>query len=268
MAVLAKRMRIGSAALCVAGMATFAVFFHPTAVQARPDLVRPPRDPRPTPPSRPTRQPRATRQPGPHDIPSPTDTPTSTPQDQPTPAATPTATATAAIAPTQTPPIGPQSCPGVPVTCPQRPACVTGNRLGQLYYRLPVPDPIVTTRVSEMRLNANSNGIDPIHETGSFALVDKDNVTVLQMPRLDFVSDGNGGWIARNEHGWVSLVPKSAGSGYYFQLQYNDPNFPPGYFSVVYQMCLSIGDDGVYEQIVCQPHARDAFLCHSNGPTF
>ena len=99
-------------------------------------------------------------------------------------------------------------------------------------------------------------------------MVDQFGQTVMQMPELDFVSDGSGGWIARNQHGYVSLVPKSAGAGYYFQFQYNDPNFPPGYFSVTYQMCLSIGDDGVYEQIVCQPHARDAFLCHSNGPTF
>jgi hypothetical protein len=119
-----------------------------------------------------------------------------------------------------------------------------------------------------MRLNAHSNGIDPDHEIGSFALVDKDNITVLQMPRLDFRPDGGSGWIAENEHGFITLLPKSSGDGYYFQLQYNDPSFPPGYFSVIYQMCLSIGDDGVYEQIVCQPKSRDGFLCHNNGPTY
>jgi hypothetical protein len=36
----------------------------------------------------------------------------------------------------------------------------------------------------------------------------------------------------------------------------------------VYQVCLSIGDDGIYEQIVCQPKSQDGFLCHNNGPTY
>lgn len=231
--------------------------------QLHPSLVRPTRAPRQPPQARPTRRPRPTRQPGPHD-PGPVE-PSATPtQVGEPPASTPTATATATAAST---PIGPQSCPGVPVTCPAAPACKTGNKIGQLYYKYPSSEPIVSTKVGEFRLNPASNGIDPDHETGSFAMVDKDNNVVLAMPELHFVANGSG-WIAENEHGWVTITPKGTGEGYNFQLQYNDPNFPPGYFSVIYQMCLSIGDDGINEQIVCQPKARDAFLCHNNGPTF
>lgn len=227
---------------------------------------RPTRIPRATRIPRPTRVPRPTRAPRPGGVTVPTSTavPTATPPGAPSAVATATATATAIA---NVPPDGSQSCPGVPVTCPVPPACRTGNKIGQLYYKHPLPDPIITTKVGEMRLNRASNGFDPVREGGSFALLDKDNQLVAHMPNLTFRANGNG-WIAEHELGWVTISPAPSQNGYYFQLQYNAPNFPPGYFSVVFQMCLSIGDDGIYEQIVCQPKARDAFLCHNNGPTW
>jgi hypothetical protein len=165
-------------------------------------------------------------------------------------------------------PTGPQSCPGIPVTCPIPPACQTGNKIGQLYYKHPLPAPDITTKVGEFQLNPSSNGINPDFESGSFSLADKDNKIIALMPSLTFRPDGTG-WIAENERGWVKVSPvRGKDRRYNFQIQYNNVNLPPGYFSVVYQMCLSIGDDGIYEQIVCQPKSRDAFLCHNNGPTF
>lgn len=232
-------------------------FFVVGAVEAQSKVQRPPR---PTPKPRPTRVPRPTRPPGPRQtvfIP-PSATPT---QMLPTNQATPTPTATPSIG------LGPQDCPGVPVTCPRPPACPTGNKLGQLYYKYPSAAPVITTKPSEIRLHRRSNGIFPDSETGSFSLTDKDGVVVVQMPRLEFRRDGNG-WLAETADGWVRLAPKEVGPGYTFQVQFNNPNFPPGYFSVVYQMCFSVGDDGVDEQIVCQPKPRDGFLCHNNGPTF
>lgn len=237
----------------------------------RPTIVRPQkpeRQPRPTRPPRPTRIPRPTRTPRGAVPPTATNTaviapatptPVVTPGD-PTPNATATATATTA-------PVGPQSCPGIPVTCPAQPACRTGNKIGQLYYKHPVDLPIFTNKVGEFRLNPVSNGIHPAVEPGSFSLVDKDDQIVALMTDLQWVADGNG-WRAENADGWVKIWPSHAERGYFFQVQYNTPNLPPGYFSVVFQMCLNIGDDGVHEQIVCQPKARDAWLCHNNGPTF
>lgn len=229
--------------------------------------VRPTRIPRATRMPRPTRIPRPTRAAGPRGgTGDPTATAVPTATTQPPPPAGATATATATAVPND-PPSGPQSCPGVPVTCPAPPACRTGNKIGQLYYKHPLPDPILTTKIGELRLNRASNGFDPVSEGGSFALLDKDNQLVAHMPNLTFRANGSG-WIAEHELGWVTLSPAPAENGYYFQLQYNTPDFPPGYFSVVFQMCLSIGDDGIYEQIVCQPKARGAFLCHNNGPTW
>lgn len=229
-------------------------FIGTTRVQAQ---VRPPR---PTRRPRPTRIPRPTRPPGPHRTifvpPTPTP-PVGNPGEAPT--STPTVTAS--------PVVGPQSCPGIPVTCPQPPACPTGNKIGQLYYKYPVAAPVIVTKPSEIRLHRASNGIFPDTEIGSFSLTDKDGVVVVQMPRLEFRREGNG-WRAETPEGWVMLSPKEVGPGYIFQLQFNNPDFPPGYFSVVYQMCFSVGDDGVYEQIVCQPKPRGGFLCHNNGPTF
>jgi hypothetical protein len=163
--------------------------------------------------------------------------------------------------------VGNQECPGIPVTCPQPPACPTGNKLGQLYYNYPASAPVITTKPSEIRLHRRSNGIFPDTETGSFSLTDQYGNVVVRMPRLEFRRDGNG-WIAETPDGWVRLAPKEVGPGYTFQVQFNNPSFPPGYFSVVYQMCFNVGDDGVDEQIVCQPKPRDGFLCHNNGPTF
>jgi|GEM_PF-1637401 len=230
------------------------------SAQAQTRVQRPPR---PTPKPRPTRvprPPRPSRPPGPRQTivvpPSPTPT-ISLPGIGGTP--TPTATPTTIV--------GNQGCPGIPVTCPQRPACPTGNRIGQLYYKYPSSAPVITTKPSEMRLDRRSNGIFPDTEIGSLSLTDKDGIVVVRMPRLEFRRDGDG-WIAETPEGWVRLAPKKVGPGYTFQFQYNTPNFPPGYFSVVYQLCFSIGDDGVDEQIVCQPKARDGFLCHNNGPTF
>lgn len=229
-------------------------FTGTTEVQAQ---VR--RPTRPTPRPRPTRIPRPTRPPGPRQtIVAP---PSATPTGFPGGAVTPTPTATPTVV------IGPQTCPGVPVTCPQPPACPTGNKIGQLYYKYPAAAPIISTKPSEFRLHRRSNGIFPDTEVGSVSLTDKDGVVVVHMPRLEFRRDGNG-WRGETPDGWVTLAPKEVGPGYTFQLQFNNPNFPPGYFSVVYQMCFSIGDDGVYEQIVCQPKPRDGFLCHNNGPTF
>jgi hypothetical protein len=235
----------------------------------RPTIVRPQkpeRQPPPTRPPRPTRVPRPTRTPRGYVEPTPTNTtvvvpPTPTPVTTPGQVA-PTATATATAAP-----VGPQSCPGIPVPCPAQPACRTGNKIGQLYYKHPVAAPIITNKVGEFRLNPVSNGIHPGVERGSFSLVDKDDQVVALMTDLEWVPDGTG-WRAENADGWVKVWPSPAERGYFFQVQYNTPNFPPGYFSVVFQMCLNIGDDGVHEQIVCQPKARDAWLCHNNGPTF
>lgn len=136
-----------------------------------------------------------------------------------------------------------------------------------MYYRYPGPASVITSKPGEFRLNRLSNGIDPSTETGSFSLTDENGVVVVHMPHLVFRPDGTG-WIAETGDGWVRVAPKKVGPGYVFQYQYNTPQFPPGYFSVVYQMCLSIGDDGIDEQIVCQQKPRDGFLCHNNGPTF
>lgn len=243
------------------GVVLLGGWLETVAAQAQPtrQVVRPPR---PTPKPRPTRIPRPTRPPGPRQtvLPPATATPTfAANPSNPVPTATATATPTAVL--------GPQSCPGVPVTCPQPPACKTGNKIGQMYYKYPASVPIITNKPGEMRLNRNSNGIDPDRETGSFSLTDKDGIVVAQMPNLVFQRQGSG-WIAETPDGWVRIAPKEVGPGYVFQFQYNTPQFPPGYFSVVYQLCLSIGDDGIDEQIVCQPKARDGFLCHNNGPTF
>ena len=218
----------------------------------RPTIVRPQR---PLPKPRPTRVPRPTRPPRPGTVPDATPTATQTIR--------PTATATATVGI----PTGPQSCPGVPVTCPQVPACRTGNRIGQVYYKYPASTEIITNRIGEMRLNRRSNGIDPDTEIGSFSMVDKDNQVVAQMTNLRFVRSGKG-WRADHDDGWVTIAPGTRAGGYNFQFQFNKPTFPPGYFSVIFQLCLSIGDDGIDEQIVCQPKARDGFLCHNNGPTF
>ncbi len=258
-----KMVRSGMAALVLLGGFTpvAAILASAQPVEAQSKVQRPPR---PTPKPRPTRVPRPTRPPGPRQtiVVPPTATPTfalPTGQATPMPTATPSATATAVL--------GAQGCPGIPVTCPRPPACRTGNRLGQLYYKYPSAAPVITTKPSEMRLDRRSNGIFPDSELGSFSLTDQDGVVVVQMPRLEFRRDGNG-WIAETPEGWVRLAPKEIGPGYTFQLQFNNPNFPPGYFSVVYQMCFSVGDDGVDEQIVCQQKPRDGFLCHNNGPTF
>ncbi len=232
-----------------------------TEAQSQPTrrVVRPPR---PTPKPRPTRIPRPTRPPGPRQTILPPATPTPT-FSTGAPGGVPTATATA----TPTAVIGAQGCPGVPVTCPQPPACRTGNKIGQVYYNYPASIPIITNKPGEFRLDRRSNGIDPDTEIGSFSLTDKDGIVVARMTDLVFRRDG-AGWIAEAPEGWVRVRPKEVGPGYIFQFQYNTPQFPPGYFSVVFQMCLSIGDDGIDEQIVCQPKPRDGFLCHNNGPTF
>lgn len=257
------RWRIGSAFLIgvVALLGFDGPFLASDVALAQDSPRRVVRPPRPTPKPRATRVPRPTRPPGPRQTVLPIATPT--PTFPLPPGGVPTATATA----TATPVIGPQSCPGVPVTCPQPPACPTGNKIGQMYYKYPSSAPIITSKPGEFRLNRMSNGIDPDRETGSFSLTDKDGIVVVHMPHLVFRRDG-GGWIAETSDGWVRVAPKEVGPGYVFQYQYNTPQFPPGYFSVVYQMCLSIGDDGIDEQIVCQPKARDGFLCHNNGPTF
>ncbi len=176
-------------------------------------------------------------------------------------APTRTATATPTTAPTDS---GPQSCPGVPVTCPAHPACKTGNRLGKLYFAYPGTDRVVSAS-GYLRLNQNSNGIHPSSEPASLALVDMDSKTVISLPNLHFEPSGDG-WVADTGDAIVTLTPSSR--GYTFTLRIDNPMFPPGYFSVFYQMCLSIGDDGIDEQIVCQQKPNDGFLCHSNGPTF
>ncbi|GBD27100.1 hypothetical protein HRbin30_02444 [bacterium HR30] len=247
-----------AAAVIIGGLPTAAgIFSSIGAAEAQSKVQRPPR---PTPKARPTRVPRPTRPPGPRQtiVIPPTATPTP---------ALPIGWGTPTPTPTSSPVVGAQDCPGVPVTCPRPPACPTGNKLGQLYYKYPVAAPVITTKPSEMRLHRRSNGIYPDTELGSFSLTDKDGVVVVQMPRLEFRRDGNG-WLAETPDGWVRLAPKEVGPGYTFQVQFNNPPFPPGYFSVVYQMCFSVGDDGVDEQIVCQPKPRDGFLCHNNGPTF
>lgn len=234
-------------------------------------VVRQPRPPRPTAKPRPTRIPRPTRPNFRHTpVPLATRTPTAVPTRVGATATptqviwAPTATATA----TATPVLAAGVCPGgQPVTCPAPAACKTGNKLGQVYYAYPVSAPIITSKESEIRLHRRSNGIDPEREPASLSLVDKDGNLVVSMPDLRFYAVGNG-WRADAPNGWVTMRPKPGGGGYFFQFQYDTPDFPPRYFSVVFQMCFSIGDDGVDEQIVCQEKPRGGILCHNNGTTF
>ena len=150
------------------------------------------------------------------------------------------------------------ACPGVPVACPMPAPCTMRTKISKLFYAYPGSQR--SLRASGFfYLDQKSSGIDPVNDGGSLTLTDATGAVVLDMPSLQFEPDG-AGFTATNEQGSVRIAP-FAGI-YSFQFSFDHPDFPPGYFSVLYHMCLSIGDDGMVEQIVCQKKPNGGFLCH------
>ncbi len=84
----------------------------------------------------------------------------------------------------------------------------------------------------------------------------------MRVPSLQFEQTGPNSFIGRSDQGELSISQFQ--NGYNFSFTLDDPGFPRDYFSVVFDLCLTIGDDGVYEQIVCQPKPNSGFLCHNN----
>jgi len=101
--------------------------------------------------------------------------------------------------------------------------------------------------------------MDPVADGGSLSLTDETGAVILEIPTLEFEKTGNS-FTATNEQGSVTIAP-FAGM-YSFSFSFDHPNFPPGFFRVLYHLCLSVGDDGMDEQIVCQKKPKGGFLCH------
>ena len=228
---VAVRARIGSEPIPVVMSPTPTPTPSPTPTLRRPGpRPRPTRQPRPT---RPVRSPRPPR----------------TPVLMETPTPTPTSNA------------GTDACPSAPAVCPASPACLTRNRLGKLFYAYPGTDRTVEAS-GFFKLNRASNGINLAHELGSLALVDERGGTVLQMASLRFIRSGPDRFVATTGEGTVTISPSQ--DGYDFAFTFDDPGLPAGYFSLYFDLCLSVGDDGIFERIVCQPKPRGGLLCHSN----
>jgi len=194
-------------------------------------------------PMHPVRPPRPTLNHPQHPVHPPR--PTRTPFGQTTP--TPGAQAT------PTPTLNVQSCPAEATHS-------LGGRLSKLFYAYPG---------SQRNLHASgffqadffSNGIHPATEPASLTLTDNTNgEVILDMPSIQFTDTGGGNFSASNEQGFVE-ISQIVGM-YAFSFTFENPNFPPGFFRVSYDLCLNVGDDGMSIRIVCQHKPRGGFLCH------
>jgi len=164
-----------------------------------------------------------------------------------------TPTPTAGIPPTATPGSNGQACPA-------QPTFRLLTKVSKLFYAYPGTER--TLRASGFfRVDQTvSNGISPATENASLTLTDDDGVIILSMPSLQFQAMSDGSFAASNDQGFVLIAPFAG--AYSFRFQFDHPNFAPGFFRVRYHLCMNIGDDGISEQIVCQPKNNDGFLCH------
>ena len=158
--------------------------------------------------------------------------------------------------PRQTP--TPALCPGAPVSCPLSAPCLGPAKIAKLFYAYPGRDRSLHTR-GLWSLNPRSNGIDPVNEGGTVTLTDDSGAIILGMSVASFQPAG-ANFTSVNDQGSVS-VGKYTGK-YLFQIQFTQPNFPPGFFRVRYHLCMNIGDDGFQDSIVCQPKPFGGFICH------
>jgi len=136
--------------------------------------------------------------------------------------------------------------------------CSMSTKISKLLYAYPGSQR--SLRASGVfSLDQESNGMDPVADGGSLSLTDETGAVILEIPTLEFEKTGNS-FTATNEQGSVTIAP-FAGM-YSFSFSFDHPNFPPGFFRVLYHLCLSVGDDGMDEQIVCQKKPKGGFLCH------
>jgi hypothetical protein len=153
---------------------------------------------------------------------------------------------------------GSGTCPGVPVACPAQAPCQAGAKVSKLFYAYPGRDRNLTAS-GFFTMGGGSNGIDPLSEGGSLSLTDDDGNVILEMPQLQF-SQAGGSFVASNEQGMVQISPLTR--GYAFSFIFESPQFPPRFFVVRYHLCLNIGDDGIWDSVVCQKKPGGGFLCH------
>jgi hypothetical protein len=146
----------------------------------------------------------------------------------------------------------------VALACPMAAACDMRTKISKLFYAYPGSQRNLRAS-GYFSLDQKSNGIDPVNDGGSLTLTDETGAVILEMPALQFEKTGDA-FTATNEQGSVRIAP-FAGI-YTFEFSFDHPNFPPRFFRVLYHMCLSIGDDGMDEQIVCQKKPNGGFLCH------
>ncbi len=88
-------------------------------------------------------------------------------------------------------------------------------------------------------------------------------MVILRMPALQFQQSGAHSFSSSNEQGFVTVAPFGGAHG--FEINFDRPEFPPGFtldVKLEYFLCLNIGDDGVFDRIVCQPKPGGGFLCH------
>ncbi len=161
--------------------------------------------------------------------------------------------------PTPVPPhAGGGSCPGVPVACPQQAPCRAGAKVSKLFYAYPGRDR--NLRASGFfTVGGGSNGIKPVSEGGSLSLSDDGGNVILGMPQLQFTQSG-ASFVASNEQGVVQISPLLR--GFAFSFTFDNPQFAPGFFAVRYDLCLNIGDDGMWDSVVCQKKPGGGFICH------